>query len=211
MKPITTLLIIASAYFLSSCGQSSEQKAFAEKQRTDSIIAATADSVKKATEDSVQIANAMVEVWEKKTLIKNAIPYIDSKLQIATTAKTNADMQMANIESFHFLRTAEEKQSQMSNEQQVEQNLNNQVGQLQTIEKIFRLTNDNMDWIETKKFKSFSDFKAYTDSIGKQVQKMQRQIIDESDFSQSIGNFDIFTMLRNQKFVAEVNEFKATH
>jgi len=211
MKHLIPLIGVIATYLLSSCGQSSEQKALADKQRTDSIIIATKDSVKRAIEDSIKISNGVSALLQTKSLVKNAIPFVESKVEESKIAQTNADAQMANIESFHFLRSVQDKQSQVSNEVKVQQSINDRLEALETVEKIFRLAYDEMDGIEGKRFHSYSEFESFKNELTKRVRDIERKTIDESNSATQLEKFDFSKTIKDENFAAEVNDYKRLH
>ncbi|HLX91852.1 MAG TPA: hypothetical protein VKR32_09225 [Puia sp.] len=215
MKTTLLPLSITSIFLFPSCGPNVDQKAAAEEVKIDSIVAATQkaieDSVKNATEDSINIANGMATLLQGRTLVQDAIPFIASKIGASNTDKTNADAQMINVESFHFLRSVQDKQMQIANEARVQQNINNRVDALQTILKIFRRASDEMEGLEDKRFKSYADFEHFSNNLSRRIDKMKRELMDESNSNDLIGKFDFDKTLFNADFIAEVGEFKRTH
>src|SRR5579862_4446671 len=215
MKTTILPLSVISIYLLASCGPNADQKAAAEKEKIDSIVAATKkateDSVKNATEDSIKIANGMAALLQRKSLIQDAIPFIASKVDASNTDKTNADAQMVNVESFHFLRTVQDKQMQIANEARVQQNINNRLDALQTILKIFRRASDEMDGLEEKRFKSYVEFEHFSNNLSRRIDKLERELMDETNSNDLIGKFDFDKTLVNADFIAEVGEYKRAH
>jgi predicted nucleic acid-binding OB-fold protein len=215
MKSNLLIIAIFALYVFASCGPSAQEKAAADKARTDSIISATRlateDSIKKATEDSVNISNGMAHLIAKKDLVRDAIPYIDSKVEALKVAQTNSDVQLENIKSFHFLRSVQDKESQIVNQVNINQSINNRLEALETFEKIFKRVLDEMDGIEIKTFNSYSNFESFNNKLDRRIHKIEREIIDECNSNEFIAKFNFDSAIMDDSFIAQVQEYKRLH
>ncbi len=207
MKNNIFLIGTLGLYLFTSCGPSAEQKAAADKAKMDSVIAAT----KKATEDSISINKGMTELIERKTLTEDAIPYIQSKIDEIKTAQTKATIDMESIKSFQLGRTADEKESQITSQVDIQNRLDEQLKTLESAVKIFKHALNEMDGLESKKFTLYSDFDTYKKDLDSRIHKTEKDIIDESGSKELEETFTFNKVIKEEKFIDDVKQFKKYH
>jgi hypothetical protein len=61
MKKLLSVILISGMFAIVACGPSAQEKADAEKRMQDSIAQVAADSMKKAMEDSMAMAQKMMQ------------------------------------------------------------------------------------------------------------------------------------------------------
>src|ERR1041385_2518383 len=130
------LLILFTSVMLAfyACGPSAEQKAAMEKAKMDSVAAA----VKRATEDSLNLSKEMAEFSKRKRITEDAIGYFSYVLSKIDSIKTRAQSDMEGIKSFHWLRSADEKEAEISSQMNKEKQIENKFKEVEIMRKIFK-------------------------------------------------------------------------
>lgn len=196
---IATLALLA----LESCGPSAEQKATIEKAKMDSLLTVT----KKATEDSISISSGMTFLLNRKTLTAKAIPFIQSEIEMAKTSKTKAMTDMENIKSFQLGRTQSEKQSQIANQVNVQEQVEEHLSSLEAVLKVFKHALTEMDGIEKKQFASLTEFESFKNDLSGRIQKMEKEIIDDSGLENLGEQFSFEKTITDETFIKKVMDY----